>query len=186
MEKRTLIIIFAILLLFGVGGLGAYLTMRQEGEKEEGEEGVARESAHDAIVSCFCEACGGCERSVGDRGKLIDVTYQRREVDLNEDGYDELIIKGVECVYESGVSPMGGVIGNNLFCILQFRNNEWVEIGFFAGRTYFLKETKTKGYRDIVSQEDIGGAGCLISTSYFKWDGSCYTLVNEKEENRCE
>jgi len=80
-----------------------------------------------------------------------------------------------QCVYESGVFPMGSVTGNDLFCILQFRNNEWVEIGFFAGRTYFLKETKTKGYRDIVSQEDIGGAGCFISTSYFKWDGSYYT-----------
>jgi len=34
MEKRTLIIIFATLLLFAVGGLGAYLTMKQEGDKE--------------------------------------------------------------------------------------------------------------------------------------------------------
>lgn len=34
MEKRTLIIIFVILVLFGVGALGAYLTMRQGGEKE--------------------------------------------------------------------------------------------------------------------------------------------------------
>ena len=34
MEKRTLIIIFVTLLLFAVGGLGAYLTMKQEGDKE--------------------------------------------------------------------------------------------------------------------------------------------------------
>jgi len=79
-------------------GVGVYFTIKQESEKEEGEENVVKGSVHDAIVSCFCDACGGCERSVGDRGKLIDVTYQRREVDLNEDGYDELIIKGIECV----------------------------------------------------------------------------------------
>lgn len=142
-------------------------------------------SIHEALFKCFCDACGGCERVIGGRGRLIDVTYQLQEVDLNEDGFNEIIAMGIECIYEDGFSPMGGVTGNKLFCVIQQKRDKWIQIGFFNGHNYSVKPTKTKGYYDITSQADIGGAGCFILISYFKWNGSYYVLAYEEEKNKC-
>jgi len=141
---------------------------------------------HESIVKSFCDECRGCEEAIKGWGKLINVNYEIKNIDLNEDGINEIIAKGLQCVYEFYSSPIGGVTGNQSFRILQQQNDKWIKIGSISGENYYIKKTKTKGYYDIVTDSDVGEAGCLRLIEYYEWNGFYYELVKEETKNRCK
>jgi hypothetical protein len=153
-------------------------------EKSKAKE-IQEKLLHEAVFKSFCDECGGCEESMGDWGKLIDVGYKTEEIDLNDDGKKEVIAEGGSCIYEFYSSFMGGVTGNKLFHVFQWRENNWVEIGNLDGLSYSIKETKTNGYHDIVDDARLGSAGCDRLLTYYKWDGSYYRPIIAEEENAC-
>jgi hypothetical protein len=155
-----------------------------EAEKPKAKE-IQEKLLHEAVLKSFCDECGGCEESIGGWGKLIDVGYKAEEIDLNNDGRNEIIVEGGSCIYESYSSNIGGATGNKSFRIFQWRENNWVEIGNLDGTSYSVKETKTNGYHDIIDDTRLGAAGCHRLLTYYKWDGSYYRPTMEEEKNAC-
>ncbi len=147
-------------------------------------EGV-EEDLHLVIVKSFCDECGGCDVIIEKWGKLVNVKYETKNIDLNNDGSNEIVVEGISCIYEFYSIPIGGVTGNRSFRILQQQDGKWIKIGFISGESYSIEETKTKGYHDIITDSDVGGAGCLREIERYEWDGSYYKRVSSESYDRC-
>jgi len=148
-------------------------------ETTEQETKDSEKELYSVISKCFCKNEID-EPKPEEWGELIDVKYTTENIDLNDDGVKEMIAIGDSCIYENNSIFVGGITGNQLFCILQGKENSWTEIGSIGGEAYFVEEVKTNGYYNVITDADAGGAGCLRSLSYYKWDGDYYVLANEK------
>ena len=114
-------------------------------------------------------------------GKLIGVTYMTQEIDLNNNGVNEIIVTGELCSYEKENHYIVSHLANYPHIVLQKEEESWIKIGSFTGRSPLVKKEKTNEYYDIEVEIKWGAEYYRIELYQWQGDKSEYELTESRE-----
>jgi len=112
---------------------------------------------------------------VNKKPRSRNYVYTFEKIDLNHDGEEEYIIEeGKFCN-----NILRGASNNGFYYLYQKKNNSWRKIGDLYGNTWMRGNSKTNGYRDILTNSHVSAVLC--ERRHYKWQKKKWKKWKYKE-----